>query len=59
MATSLAPDVKREDFAEPRAAEPMRSRAEWLWTLVGLVLLGAFLAVVVNDYTQRGLTAIQ
>jgi hypothetical protein len=59
MATSLAPDVKHEDFAQPRAAEPMWSRAEWLWTLVGLVLLGAFLAFVVNDYPLRGLISIQ
>jgi len=61
MATSLAPDVKHEDWAElrPTSREPMWSRSEWLWTLVGLLLLGAFLAFVVDDYPLRALISIR
>jgi hypothetical protein len=33
------------------------ARAEWLWPLLGLALLGAFLAFVVDDYPLRTLIA--
>jgi hypothetical protein len=29
----------------------------WLWTLVGLALVGAFLAFMVDDYPLRALIA--
>jgi hypothetical protein len=49
MTTSLADDVTNEDWAElrdaPRRGLPL-SRAESLWTLFGLGLLGAFLLFV-------------
>jgi RsiW-degrading membrane proteinase PrsW (M82 family) len=60
MATTLASDVRREDWTEPRAedfADSGRPRAEWLWTLVGLALLGAFLSFVVVDYPLRTIIA--
>lgn len=59
VATSLAP-VKHEDWTEPRAipaADPIPARAEWLWTLFGLVLLGTFLSFVVDDYPLRAIIA--
>lgn len=60
MATLLAPETKHEDWVEPRAiAGPPLRRAEWLWTLVGLTLLGAFLAFVVDDYPLRILISAQ
>jgi len=58
MATLLAPEVKNEDWAEPRlsTADGARSvRVGWMWTLVGLALLGAFLAFMVDDYPLRAL----
>jgi hypothetical protein len=58
MATSLAPQVKDEDWSEPppSTAHGARSaRVEWMWTLVGLALLGAFLAFTVDDYPLRAL----
>src|SRR5207237_386529 len=48
MATSLAPEARHEDWADQRAMsgdEPGSARALWLWTLFGVVLLVAFLAV--------------
>jgi hypothetical protein len=58
MATSLAPDAKHEDWTERQAmlaADPVR--AEWLWTLLGLVLLGAFLLFGVDDSPLRAVIA--
>jgi hypothetical protein len=58
MATVLAPEVKNEDWAEPEssAVDGARSgRVGWLWTLIGLALLGAFLAFMVDDYPLRAL----
>jgi hypothetical protein len=61
VATSLARDVKIEDWTEPRdttrASDPEPARAEWLWPLFGLVLLGAFLSFVVDDYPLRTIIA--
>ena len=60
MATSLAPDAKNKDWTEPgviSASGPKTSRAEWLWTLFGLALLGAFLSFVVDDNPLRTLIA--
>lgn len=62
MATSLAPQAKHEDWAELRNmtdADSLSARAGWLWTLVGVALLGAFLAFVVEDFPLRGLIAGQ
>ena len=58
MATLLAPEVKNEDWSEPppSAAHGARSgRVGWMWTLIGLSLLGAFLAFMVDDYPLRAL----
>jgi hypothetical protein len=53
--------VRPPDWSEPRvltgASEPEPARAEWLWPLFGLALLGAFLAFVVDDYPLRTLIA--
>jgi hypothetical protein len=53
----VAPEVKIDDWIEPRetalAPGPRPARADWLWPLVGLALLGAFLAFVVDDYPLR------
>jgi hypothetical protein len=60
MATSLAPDAKHEDWTERRAisaADPIRGRAEGLWTLLGLVLLGAFVLFGVVDSPLRAIIA--
>ena len=60
MALSLAPKAGNEDVAEPRAIlgeDPVSARALWLWTLFGLVLLVAFLALVVDDFPLRSLIA--
>lgn len=60
MATSLAPDAKNKDWTEPgviSASDPTTARAEWIWTLFGLALLGAFLSFVVDDYPLRALIA--
>ena len=60
MAASLAPEARHEDWAEPRAmpsGDPLSTRAQWLWTLFGLALLGAFLAFVVDDSPLRSLIA--
>ena len=60
MATLLAPEVKNEDWSEtpPSVADGARSgRVGWVWTLIGLGLLGAFLAFMVDDYPLRGLIA--
>jgi hypothetical protein len=67
MATSLAPDVKNQDWTEPRtmsathrtmpASHATRAGAEWLWMIVGFTLLGAFLSFVVDDYPLRTILA--
>jgi MYXO-CTERM domain-containing protein len=57
MATLLAPEVKNEDWSEPRSSSadgPRSGRFGWL-ALVGLALLGAFLAFMVDDYPLRAL----
>lgn len=62
MAASLAPKTKHEDWAELRAAPgagPLSARAQWLWTLFGVALLGAFLAFVVEDFPLRSVFAGQ
>lgn len=56
MATSLTADAKNEDWAEAPASSsdaPVWSRAEWLWTLLGIALFCLFLAFVVVDYPLR------
>jgi len=60
MATSLASDATNADWAEPRAMtadDPHATRALWLWTVFGVVLLVAFLAFVVDDVPLRTLIA--
>ena len=60
MATLLASEVKNEDWSEPRHStidEARSGRVGWLWTLVGLALLAAFLAFMVDDYPLRALIA--
>jgi len=60
MATSLAPDAKNEEWADPGAPPtggPKPARSEWLGPLIGLALFGAFLSFVVNDYPLRTLIA--
>ena len=62
MATSLAPEAKHEDWADLRAApgaDPLSVRAQWLWTLFGVALLGAFLAFVAEDFPLRSVFAGQ
>jgi hypothetical protein len=49
MATSLADDAKNADWREPLTIaepRPFLTRAEGLWTLFGLALLGTFLSFV-------------
>jgi hypothetical protein len=57
----VAPDASIDDWTEPRdttpTPEPQPARAEWLWPLFGLVLLGAFLSFVVDDYPLRTIIA--
>lgn len=58
MATSLAPDAKHGDWAEPLATPLVNASpagGEWLWTIAGLALLVAFLLFVVDDYPLRAL----
>jgi hypothetical protein len=53
MTTSLTDDTRREAWSAPRDVPDSGSlltRAEWLWTLVGLALLAAFLLLLVDDY---------
>jgi len=61
MATSLTHDAKIDDWADTRDATPAPdskpARADWMWPLVGLALLGAFLAFVVDDYPLRTIIA--
>lgn len=61
MATALTRESKSEGWTEPRVmpavSDPEPARAEWLWPLFGLALLGAFLALVVDDYPLRALIA--
>jgi MYXO-CTERM domain-containing protein len=48
----------RENWAESHAmasSDPLSTRAQWLWTLLGLALLGGFLAFVVDDFPLRSL----
>ena len=61
MATLLAPEVNNADWAEPRPStvDGARSvRVGGLWTVVGLALLGAFLAFMVDDYPLRALISV-
>jgi len=53
MTTLLAPEG--DDSADSRgvAADALSARGQWLWTLLGLALLGAFLAFVVDDFPLR------
>jgi hypothetical protein len=56
MATTLGDSAKNEDWIDPSATPALASwltRAEWLWTLVGIALLGAFLSLVVEDFPLR------
>ena len=48
MATSLTDDAAHQDLAELRTTKRTTTltRAESLWTLFGLALLGAFLSFV-------------
>jgi hypothetical protein len=39
--------------------DPLSTRAQWLWTLLGLALLGAFLALVIDDFPLRSLISSQ
>jgi len=57
MATLLAPEVKNEDWVEawPSTGDGRSARVGWMWTLVGLALVGAFLAFMVDDYPLRAL----
>jgi hypothetical protein len=60
MATLLAPEVRNEDWSEPppsTAYGAPAGRVGWMWTLIGLALLGAFLAFMVDDYPLRALIA--
>ena len=60
MATLMTRDVKREEWAEPRALpfdDPPTTRVEWLWTLIALALLVALLAFVIDDQAFRDLLA--
>ena len=61
MATSLAHDAKIDEWTDSRDATPAPgmtpARADWMWPLVGLALLGAFLAFVVDDYPLRTIIA--
>ncbi|HEV8670122.1 MAG TPA: hypothetical protein VGS01_05235 [Candidatus Limnocylindria bacterium] len=63
MATSLTDNTAREDWADTSAMPGRRSlitRAEWLWTLVGLALLGgAFLSLVIDDLPLRTIISVQ
>jgi hypothetical protein len=56
MATSLSDDIDTEEWtgalATPRDG-PILSRSEWIWTLVGLALLGAFLLLLIDDLPLR------
>lgn len=61
MATLLAPEVKNEDWSEPplSTAHGARSaRVGWMWTLVGLALLGASLAFLADDYLRGTLISL-
>ena len=61
VATSVARDVKIDNWTEPRdtvpAPDPQPALADSLWPLFGLVLLGAFLSFVVDDYPLRAIIA--
>jgi hypothetical protein len=60
MATSLAPQTTNVDWADSDTiptSDARATRALWLWTLFGLVLLVAFLAFVVDDFPLRTLIA--
>ena len=52
MATTLTDDTEHGDWVEPRPISgggQLLSRAEALWTLFGLTLLGAFLSFVATN----------
>jgi len=48
MPTTLADESKNKDWADgfPSAPRALLTRPEALWTIFGLVLLGAFLSLV-------------
>lgn len=56
MATLLTDSARQEDWAEVSAKprdDSLFTRADWLWTFVGLALLGAFLSLLVEDLPIR------
>jgi hypothetical protein len=59
--TSVTRAAEREEETESRAVvatvDPKAARAEWLWPVFGLALLGVFLSFVVDDYPLRTLIA--
>ena len=62
MATSLAHDAKHEDWDSRHSpgVDSLWTRARsLLWILLSLVLFGAFLLFVVDDYPLRNLIAVQ
>ena len=62
MATLLTDVVAGESQSEPRAAlkaGAWSTRAEWLWTLFGLILLVAFVALVLDDNALRNVLAVR
>jgi hypothetical protein len=62
MATLLAHDALYDDQAESQATPgdgQLSTRAAWLWTVFGVVLMGAFLSLVVDDYPLRSLMSVR
>lgn len=62
MATSLTHDARPEESAQRTGepgSDPVVTRAEWLWTLFGMALLGAFLSLAVDDSPLRSLVAVR
>jgi hypothetical protein len=57
-ATSLTPEARHGEWATP-AVDRAPGRAEWLLPLFGLVLLGAFLAFMLDDYALRAVISTQ
>ena len=53
MTTLLAPEADDSGDSRGMAADALSARGQWLWTLLGLALLGAFLAFVVDDFPLR------
>lgn len=61
MARSVTWEAQREEETGPRAVvatvDPKAARAQWLWPLFSVALLGAYLSFVVNDYPLRAVIA--